>query len=393
MAQGSDDFDALARQYWGMWGDALRGGSPAAGPMDGVQGFREALGAWSGTAARGNDFKTVLDHFSRQSGDWTGLMQQVAARFAGRDHSAADIARAWRDALQGAGLDGFQGLFQGMRGPGLQDIGQWSEAAGPWLQQWRSQASAALSTPAFGFTREHQERLQDLAQAQLGWHDALQAYQAVMATASQDAYARFEARLGDHEEPGRQIASARALFDLWVEAAEEAYAEVALSPEYRRSYGALVNAQMRLRAAGQAMAEQQAGLLGLPGRTEVDSAHRKIAELERQVRRLQQAVEEARPSTPEARPVARQPATPASRMPKPAARKAAPEGPHARTPAASKAATQTPVSKASSASKSSRKTSVAPVAKKTSRKTPVASVAKKSSAKTQTSGKPAARRR
>ena len=31
MTQGSDDFEALARQYWGMWGDALRGLAPQAG--------------------------------------------------------------------------------------------------------------------------------------------------------------------------------------------------------------------------------------------------------------------------------------------------------------------------------------------------------------------------
>ena len=43
------------------------------------------------------------------------------------------------------------------------------------------------------------------------------------------------------------MTSARALFDLWIDAAEEAYAQVALSPEFREVYGAYVNAQMRLR--------------------------------------------------------------------------------------------------------------------------------------------------
>ena len=46
MAQGSNDFEALARQYWGMWGDAVRGAIPQAGADAGVQGFRDALGAW-----------------------------------------------------------------------------------------------------------------------------------------------------------------------------------------------------------------------------------------------------------------------------------------------------------------------------------------------------------
>ena len=141
--------------------------------------------------------------------------------------------------------------------------------------------------PAFGFAREHQERLQAQAQAQLRWQDALSAYNTLMATTSQDAYARFESKLAEREEPGRQLGSVRALFDLWVDAAEEAYADTALSTEYRKAYGELVNAQMQLRATTQAIAEQTANILGMPSRTELDSAHRKIAELERQLRRMQ----------------------------------------------------------------------------------------------------------
>ena len=63
-----------------------------------------------------------------------------------------------------------------------------------------------------------------------------------MAKTSQDAYARFESKLAEREEPGRQLGSVRALFDLWVDAAEEAYAASALSLEYRKAYGELVNA-------------------------------------------------------------------------------------------------------------------------------------------------------
>src|SRR5690606_33293613 len=122
-----------------------------------------------------------------------------------------------------------------------------------------------------GFAREHQERLQAQAKAGLRWQDALAAYNALMAKVSQDAFDRFESKLAEREEPGRQIGSVRALFDLWVDAAEEAYAEAALSADYRKAYGELVNAQMQLRATTQAIAEQVANLLGLPGRTELDS--------------------------------------------------------------------------------------------------------------------------
>ena len=95
--------------------------------------------------------------------------------------------------------------------------------------------------------------------------------------------------------------SARALFDLWIDAAEEAYAEIALSPECREVYGTLVDAQMRVRAGVQQQVEQAAAQLGMPTRTEVDAAHRKIAELERQMRRLRDAVAAASAGAPASR--------------------------------------------------------------------------------------------
>ena len=254
---GSSDFDALARQYWGMWGDAMRGAAPKSAAEVGMQGFQDAIKSWTGQAGgSGHGFDNVLGHFGRQNGDWFAQMQQVAAQFAGRDNSAQDIANAWKQALGGSGENPFEALMGGMRGPGLEGFEQWSEAAKPYLQGMRAEAMGSLNTPTFGFTREHQERLQDLAKAQLDFQDGMSAYNALMGDISKEAYSRFESKLAEREEPGRQISSARALFDLWVDAAEEAFAGAALSPEYRKVYGAMVNAQMRLRSGVQGMAEQ-----------------------------------------------------------------------------------------------------------------------------------------
>src|SRR3546814_11917920 len=76
--------------------------------------------------------------------------------------------------------------------------------------------------------------------------------------ARQTAHGLFQRKLAARSQPGKQLESARALFDLWIDAAEEAYAEVALSPEFRKSYGAMVNAQMKLRQAVQGEVEQAA---------------------------------------------------------------------------------------------------------------------------------------
>lgn len=320
MAEASNEFEALARRYWGMWGDALRDAAPPASVQAGMRGMHEALDGWMRQAGGQGGFGNVLEHFNRQSKDWFAQMQQVAAQFAGRDHSASDVARAWREAFGGA--HPFQSLLQGMQGPGLEAIAQWGQLDAPWLQAMRGEANAWLGLPAFGFAREHQERLQALGKAQLRMQAANDAWNALLAKVSQAAFARFEDKLAEREEPGRQVGSVRALFDLWVDAAEEAWAEAALSQDYRRVFGELVNAQMQLRLAAQAIGEQMATALGLPGRTELDSAHRKIAELERQLRRMQRGA-----TAPAAKPVApaeRAPAKKAAakRAAKPAAKKA-----------------------------------------------------------------------
>ena len=342
MAHDSNDFEALARQYWNMWGDAARAATPGAGgfgamgPMGGLQGFRDAMDGWTRSVGAGSSgANDVLGHFNRQSQHWYGQMQQVAAQFAGQNHSARDVAEAWRKLIGGDGRELFQSLFDGMQGPGMQQLQQWSDAAAPWLQSMQKEAATTLGMPTFGFAREHQERLQGLGRAQLDWQQALGAYHALLGKVSKDAFSRFESKLIDREEPGRQIGSVRALFDLWVDAAEEAYAEAALSVEYRHVYGTLVNAQMRMRNAMQSIIEQSATSAGLPGRAELDSAHRKIAELERLVRRIQRNAEAGgeAASPPPVRnagpkPVAKpKPATKAKpaakKSAKPAARKAA----------------------------------------------------------------------
>jgi hypothetical protein len=294
---GSGDFEALARQYWSAWGDAIRAGapsSPAAGSA--MPGWQEAVDWWSRSARSGHPAAdAMLDRFNAQARDWYGQMQQVAAQFAGQQASAPDIAASWKRALGGLSENPFGDMFRAMRGQGAQGIEQWMESARPYLDAWRKESSGWLGLPTFGIGREQQQRWQQLAQAQLDYqqHDA--AFNALLLKASQRAYAVFEDKLRERAQPGQQLTSARALFDLWIDAAEEAYAEVALSPEFRAAYGARVNAQMRLRQAVQGEIERTSALFGMPTRSDLDAAFRKIADLERALRARRDQVQPSAP--------------------------------------------------------------------------------------------------
>lgn len=202
---------------------------------------------------------------------WLGQMQQVAAGFGASQPSPAEFAGAWRAALGNTGL------------PGAYMLG----GARRWLE-----------LPAFGFAREHQERWQHLGKAMVELQAAAQAFQGILAEVGQDATRRFESLLERRD--AEPVESARAVFDLWVDAAEDAYADAALGERFQAAFGDYVNAQMRVRAAMQREAEQVCAQWGMPQRSEVDGAHRKVADLERRVRELEARLQPAAPAAPPA---------------------------------------------------------------------------------------------
>ena len=234
--------------------------------------------------------------------DLFAQMQQLASRLTGSGASAspADIAGEWQRMLGAGGTNPFADTLRSMRGPGAQGADAWGDAMAPWLETVRQEGNAWLGLPTFGLGREQQEQLQQLMQAQLESQQREAEHNLLIMKAMQGAYAVFQGKLADRSQPGKQVHSARALFDLWIDAAEEAYAKVALSPAFRKSYGAMVNAQMRMRQAVQQQVERATAQLGMPTRSEVDAAHRKIAELERSLRRLRDPAPE-----PAIKPVAK----------------------------------------------------------------------------------------
>ncbi len=313
---GPTDASALAQQYWSALSEAMRSAGGAAPPRD---PWQSAMDSWSQLAGgvQRNDASDTIERFSAQARQWFGMMQQVAGQFAGRAASAEDIAGAWKQAMGGGG-NPFASLFSEMTGRGQSGFDQWYQQAAPMFNSMLGNSMfgksmlggmgqdsmSGMHMPAFGLHREHQERWQSLIEAQRELQQKNNAYNALMLEAGREAFDCFERKLAERSEPGRQLQSARALFDLWIDAAEEAYAKIAMSIGFRKVYGELVNAQMRVRAGIQREIELIGELFGLPGRTEVDGAHRKIAELERQLRRLRDVL-----------PVQPAQATPAPRKP------------------------------------------------------------------------------
>jgi len=255
------DFETLGRQVWEAWSRQWPGkaAAPAAETVPGMDGLKGYL-------------------------DW---MQQAAAAMTGQgSHIPPPVPPFGGWTMPGtiappAGLDALRGL---------------------------------LDTPAFGYTREQQAQQQALMRALLDHQQASARYQELLARAQAQGAERMQRRMA---EPGFQVDSLKAMYDLWVDAVEEAYAEIALSDEFREAYAAQGNTQMRVRQLQRQQVEQWCREVGLPTRSEVDTLGQRLQELRRELRRTQAAASEADVKTsqrkPPAKPATRAKAKPASR--------------------------------------------------------------------------------
>ncbi|HEX7369734.1 MAG TPA: class III poly(R)-hydroxyalkanoic acid synthase subunit PhaE [Rhodanobacteraceae bacterium] len=294
MAKGPDstrapgDWQALSQQYWNAWNDATRkafGIQPDAATADKTP-WHEGLEQWSRMFDAGKSQDTqsaMVEHLLAGARSYFALLQKLAEQGSSGKADPQAWSAAIRDSFNFPGADAAlidNPLARAMRelaGQGAKGFEQMMEHLKPAV----AEARALLDMPAFGYAREHQERYQRTAKAWLDYQHETNRYNALIARASRRAFEVFEDMLAERGEPGRQIDSVRGLYDVWVDAAEDAYAEVALSDEFREVYGALVNAQMRVRQGVQKEVERVAIDLGMPTRTEIDSIGKRVHELHR----------------------------------------------------------------------------------------------------------------
>lgn len=287
-----NQWQALSRQGMAAWQEMAHGGATPASAAAAWPNMEQAVNSFAAQAgAPGDAAGRLLDGARSYAAFMQSMLAASAANAPGggsgpswneamRQGFAAlgaepgmfehPAVRAWRE-MPGQGGSAFaqmMGALNALRAP-PPDTGD--------LKAW-------LNLPAFGLLREHQEHYQKTATAWVDYQEQVRRYNALMLDASQRGFARFESKLAEHEQPGRQIESMRALYDLWVDAAEEGYAEVALSPEFREVYGALVNAQMRVRAQVQQEVERLATDLGMPTRSEINSIGERLQAVRRDLR-------------------------------------------------------------------------------------------------------------
>lgn len=352
------DFQSMAEQsqqaWQAMWAQATAAQTASSGGAnDKVAGTTEA------------HFQRVLD----------GLKQYTAwLESASGASAAATGGLPWTDAMSrmfsGSTAQPFMQAFAD-----LPDLG----AAGPeqWMQHLQSAAASMqpsgrswFELPAFGLRREQQEETQANARSWAEYMQQSARYQALLAGIGHRAAELLQHRLTDSDDPGRMVDSLRALYDLWIDCAEEEYAKVAMSDEFREIYGAMINAQMQVRAHLQDQVQQSSTQLGMPTRSEVNSLGQRLQELRRELkassnatllaevkalRREVEALRQSRAASAKRSSATPKKATPKKAAPKKAApKKAAPKKAAPKKVAPKKAAAKKPSPKKSVSRKRSR---------------------------------------
>lgn len=163
-------------------------------------------------------------------------------------------------------------------------------AAGTSLPAWPGM-------PALGPTRERQEALERLGRAALRYQQALARFGELLVKVSGDAVERLSKRVARRAQANEPIGSFRAMYDLWVDAGEEAYAAAAHGAEFAKAQSDLNDALMELKAEQQKQVEDWARSLDLPTRTEMNSALKRLNTLRRRLRELEEDVEQLKRGT------------------------------------------------------------------------------------------------
>ena len=307
---GMSDWTAMAQQYMDAMRQASAGQATIANPFAAsanpfagmanpfaaapVNPFEAMTRAFAETGKSGDSSNNdVAERMAASMKNYFALLQTLAtAGTPAQAFGSSGDSNPWLDAMKNATT------AQAGENPLLAAFRDFSSHGAKGFEQMANQfmatpamadARALLQLPTFGMSRERQEQVQQGMLALLDFQEKSKAYQMQMAKAAQRGNQVFQTRLANRSESDKPIETPRALYDFWVDAAEEGYAQVALSPEFSQVYGDYANAQMALRSHAQQETERNARELGMPTRSEVNSIGKRLQELRREFRAASEA--------------------------------------------------------------------------------------------------------
>lgn len=297
------------QQYWNAWADMAQRGmkmpeAPKNPLVEGLNQWWQAMSPMTPPVGR-----EVFDRLMDVSKGYYSLAERFMSGAQTNQDGGMEAINGWLDGMQKMWSDWSQAgstfrpeaffpqdQFKGLTTFWDLPMDTWNRLAanvmpmpGDFTQAFHPEGAHAvkdkvnkfLSIPAVGYTREAQEQYQILAQRQMEYMAAMQAYQGAFAKLGIETTKQFQQSLQVRAKEGKPISSLRELYDQWVEMSEAAYGDFVMTLEYQSLYGRLVNTLLAMKQQMARMVDQTLEAMHMPTHAEISTLQCRQQELRR----------------------------------------------------------------------------------------------------------------
>jgi class III poly(R)-hydroxyalkanoic acid synthase PhaE subunit len=306
------------KRYWDAWTEWSRHAGQGFAPQQADNPWARATEMWWKAAAPAlpQQGREAYERLFQMGKSYMHMGEALWKTF---DQARASGGQDWQQALRAA-LDSFKHGFARAGTPdpwsgfatfwGLpsdtwrQVVSSFSMLPGDFEKTFRAGAAGdpvysaldrMLSLPSFGYTREWQEQMQEWGLLYVDYGRSLQNFGDLLNKSTGRAVDILVKKLTAQASKGEAPDSLRAMYDLWIDCGEEAFAELANSEEFSTAQAEMTNALMKLKRHEQLVIEETLASLNMPTRTELNTALCRQHELRRELRHIRRQLEEITP--------------------------------------------------------------------------------------------------
>lgn len=257
--------------------------------FDAWQAFQQTsdLNPWSASLEQ---FWKNFDPRSLNDRSYTQALQKLVDQShglfdVGRQLADAQDSDAWQEVLQKT-VESFSKQFDSS--DSFISAGLWQTPINLWQDFAGVKSASSVSDdllnpsslwanfPGIGFTREHQEALQELSRRWQKYQRAQKQYNDYLAEVGKKAAEKMAQELQQQFEEETPPQTIREFYNQWIQCSEEVYAEHAASDDYMHLHGELVNSLMSFKQQQRNIMDDWAEALNLPSRQEIDALHTQL---------------------------------------------------------------------------------------------------------------------
>ncbi|MEJ2692896.1 MAG: class III poly(R)-hydroxyalkanoic acid synthase subunit PhaE [Candidatus Thiodiazotropha sp.] len=306
----NEEWMKTQQAYWEKWTEMSRQAmgveKPGKSPLESAMEHW-----WQGIAPGATDFnRDFMDKMMEQGRSFFRLAENYY-RNAGQGESWVDAANRTLADLQQMFSGGAGNFFSGVEGSGDDALHRMMAFWEMPIDNWQRMVSSLslmpgdllrnvphtqgieqfLSAPGLGYMREEEGQYKKLMQRVVDYQRALGDYMHFFSNLGLLSVERLREKVGELVDQGKQIESARGLYDLWVSSSEEVYGEQVMTPAYAKIHGRLVNALMALKQTLSQLVDESLGGFNMPTRRELRTLQDRLQESRRESKALRAEME------------------------------------------------------------------------------------------------------